>query len=487
MRILVKFALSALLVSVILPAQAALAYDTAYNYQFIISDDQLLNYNSMSAAVIQTFLAGHGSKLATSSFSADGTTKSAAQIIYDASQRYQINPKVILVTLQKEESLVDDDGISAASYPIHLNYAMGYGCPDSSACDTTYYGFVNQINQGAAAFRRYYNAILDHGYTISGWGPNFVKQLYCYDYEVTDGFCPNTSTPISVQPANFITSALYTYTPHFHGNYNFWRIWRRWGFDSQLLYPDGTLLKAQGGFSYYLIENGQKRRFVNLAAFFSRYSPKNVIIVPADHLLQYVSGPDIKFANFSLLQAPNGGVYLLSNNVKRPILSRAAFRNAGFSSEEVVRVKWSDITGIPDGDPITTKNIYPAGQLLQNNKTGGVFFVKDGIKHPVYSRYIYKNQYGRQRPTWASPAKLDSYPTGTPVGFRDGVLLRAKGDSRIFVISNGYRLPIMNPTTFLTFHYSFANVMNVDSTALWIHPLGPALDSTSSSVQLANH
>lgn len=481
-----KVALSLMLVSVLVPAGAALAYDPAYNYQFIISDDQLLNYRSMNADTIQGFLANHGSQLAGLSFNVNGSTLSAAQIIYNASQTYQINPKVILVTLQKEESLVDDGGVYNQ---VHIDWAMGYSVCDScgGSGSSSYKGFPQQIDQGTAAFRRYYNSLQANGYTISGWGPTYIKQLYCYDYEVSDGFCPTTSTPVSVQPANFVTSALYTYTPHFHGNYNFWRIWTRWGFDAQLLYPDGSLLKAQGGYSFYLIENGQKRRFVNLSAFYSRYSPKKVITVPADHLLQYPSGPDINFANYSLLQVPNGGIYLLVNNVKRPIASSAAFRNAGFSREEIVKVKWSEVNNIPDGDPITTENIYPAGQLLQNNKTGGIFYVKDGVKHPVFSKYIYQDQYGRQRPTRVSPAKLDTYTEGAPVGFKDGNLIQAKGDPMIYVISNGYRLPIANPTTFATYRFSFSNVMKVDSTALWIHPLGPALDSTSGTVELANH
>ena len=55
----------------------------------------------------------------------NGTT--AAQLIYNLSQQYKINPQVFIVTLQKESSLVTD------IWPLSSQYrtATGYGCPDS--------------------------------------------------------------------------------------------------------------------------------------------------------------------------------------------------------------------------------------------------------------------------------------------------------------------------------------------------------------------
>jgi len=63
--------------------------------------------------------------------------KSAAQIIYDVAQSQGVNPRVLLVLLQKEQILVTDD------WPVEIQYrsATGYGCPDTSVCDSQYYGF----------------------------------------------------------------------------------------------------------------------------------------------------------------------------------------------------------------------------------------------------------------------------------------------------------------------------------------------------------
>ncbi len=493
MRILNALWIAVVIGCFLLPSVAR-AYDPAFNYNFIVADDDLLDYESLSQAKIQEFLTLHGSQLADLTFSvtdpntAQVVAKPASQLIYEASQNYKINPKVILVTLQKEESLIDDDGIS--NYQTHLDWAMGYGVCDSCSTDDPsiqgFKGFANQVDVATKAFRRYYDSISATGHTVSGWGPGIVKQLFCSDYEATtDGFCPNTSTPVNVAPANFVTSALYTYTPHFHGNYNFWKIWNRFAFNLRRLYPDGTLLKAQGTSTIYLIQNGLKRKFAKMSVFLSRYNSNSVITVPADHLLEYDNGRDILFANYSLLKTPNRGINLLVDDVLRPIASRAAFQAAGFLKEEVTKVSWDDVASFAVGDKITTDNIFPSGRLMQNKKTGGIYFVKDGIKHPVYSKYIKKDQFGLQKANKVSPVQLATYTDGPPVGFRDGDLIQATGDSTVYVISNGYRLPIASPTAFAAYRFTFSNVLKVDNNSLWVHPLGPTLD-VDSTVQTAS-
>lgn len=76
--------------------------------------------------------------------------RSAAQIIYDAAQQHQINPQVLIVLLQKEQGLVTD------TWPLNIQYrsATGYGCPDTAACDSQYYGLTNQLNWAAKMFER---------------------------------------------------------------------------------------------------------------------------------------------------------------------------------------------------------------------------------------------------------------------------------------------------------------------------------------------
>src|SRR5690606_25114955 len=89
------------------------------------------------------------------------SNESAATIIFKVAQSCGINPQVLLVTLQKEQSLITDD------WPWGLQYAkaMGYNCPDSSlpanedangnGCRDWSEGFFMQVYYSAHRFKVY--------------------------------------------------------------------------------------------------------------------------------------------------------------------------------------------------------------------------------------------------------------------------------------------------------------------------------------------
>jgi hypothetical protein len=158
-----------------------------------------------------------------------GAHKTAAQIIFDVSQACGISPKVLIVLLQKEQSLVTDD------WPWSIQYqsATGYGCPDTAACDSQYYGFFNQVYNAAHQFQRY---------TKQPQNFNFAAGRTSNIQYNPNGGCG--SSAVGVQ--NSSTAALYNYTPYqpnaaalanlygtgdgcsAYGNRNFWRLFNDW-------------------------------------------------------------------------------------------------------------------------------------------------------------------------------------------------------------------------------------------------------------------
>ncbi len=123
--------------------------------------------------------------------------QSAAQIIYNTAQAYNVNPQVLIVMLEKEEALIQDD------WPWYIQYrsALGYGCPDTAACDSQYYGFANQLQNAARQFISYSKYPYEYNY-ISGVN-NYVR------------WSPNSSCGGSnVYIENQATASLYNYTPY---------------------------------------------------------------------------------------------------------------------------------------------------------------------------------------------------------------------------------------------------------------------------------
>lgn len=196
--------------------QALLARQYGFNPGLIIADDEMTDSASLTTDEIQDFLDTRGagcsgdSCLATKTFDTndekkdslcDGYTKAsgqtAAQIISGVATSCGINPKVLIVMLQKEQGLV------TAANPTDKNYtiAMGLSCPDDGDCDATYYGFFNQVF-GAAHRLKYYQAhFKDYNYR--------PKQTAYIQYN-PDKSCGGTKVYIE----NDATAMLYNYTPY---------------------------------------------------------------------------------------------------------------------------------------------------------------------------------------------------------------------------------------------------------------------------------
>ena len=183
--------------------------------------------------------------------------ETAAQIIAKVGQICGISQKVLLVMLEKEQSLVTDDWPVTRMY----NYAMGWGCPDNGPgntanCDASGSGFAYQVYQSAWQFK-VYKANPD--------SPSFKRyrpfQLASIKWHPRDD-CGTSNVYIE----NWATSALYIYTPYrpnqaaldagwgtgdscsSYGNRNFYLFYTQW-FGSTQVVNHGHLDSVTGAYN----------------------------------------------------------------------------------------------------------------------------------------------------------------------------------------------------------------------------------------------
>jgi hypothetical protein len=118
-----------------------------YNvHQLTVTDADFVNANAMSEQDVQDFLVSKGSALAQP---LPNTNELAATIIHNAATNYGINPKVILVTIQKESSLIKRPDLDLD----RLQKAMGYNVKVRANL-----GFANQVNYGTASLSAHFQA-----------------------------------------------------------------------------------------------------------------------------------------------------------------------------------------------------------------------------------------------------------------------------------------------------------------------------------------
>ena len=236
------------------PAESAVAVDgSGFDPGFIISDELFFNSSTMDEQQVQAFLeakmpgctAPAGNPGCLRNYRTDSNDRPANQyctsypretgqlashIIWGVARACNINPQVLLVLLEKEQGLLSNDDPSPTRYRI----ATGYGCPDTAACDTAFYGFFNQVYSAARQFNRYADPAQGFNYQP---GRNNTIQWH------PDGARCGSST---VFIRNKATAALYNYTPYrpndaalanmygtgdscsSYGNRNFYRIYSDW-------------------------------------------------------------------------------------------------------------------------------------------------------------------------------------------------------------------------------------------------------------------
>jgi hypothetical protein len=264
-RILARvLACACVLAALLAPAMARAA---VYNPLNIISYDTWRASRSMSIAEIQAFLdtqAGPLKSLVTTDYVNPGgangygtpwvpgqPAKSAAQIIGEAAQYWNLNPKVILATLDKEQSLISEathvahTGNSHGTVAYHLPHAMGYGVYSGST--NSFPGFGNQVFNGARGFSTHWSLV--------DWVPGLR-----YRVQVSA-----TKEYIWITPLNAPTFRLYTYTPYYP-QIGFWNIYVKFFGDPLTpprMKPVYRFLNKQNGTNYYTASEATRYRLIH--------------------------------------------------------------------------------------------------------------------------------------------------------------------------------------------------------------------------------
>lgn len=275
----------------------------------LIDNGVMRDASTMSVADIQAFLQSKGSGLASfteiedcgspsgshyafyATYYSCGSRVSAAKIIYDSARAYGINPRVILATLQKEQSLVTTPNPIASQ----ITYAMGYGCPDSGSC--SYPGFFNQVDNGTWQFR--VDMELSSGNSYWGYSPssypcNGATRYYTAALKAGNNVAfKDDAGNVYAQFVipNAATATLYCYTPHvypgssqqyYSGSYWFVYYFNQWfgstydpsfsaQYVSQSAYP--VIDSGVGVSVYFMFKNTGSSFWKDDASNFPGYSP----------------------------------------------------------------------------------------------------------------------------------------------------------------------------------------------------------------------
>ncbi|HUD06061.1 MAG TPA: hypothetical protein VMR18_04085 [Candidatus Saccharimonadales bacterium] len=356
-----------LLVSVFVLSFSTKAHAATFNPNDVIDDGVFDNVSSMTAAQINSFLNQFPSSCISTGngFSAPdptgynptngflyGGSVSAGQVIYDSAQAYDINPQVLLTTLEKEQSLVTG---GAGCSTLRYAGATGYGCPDSGT--THNYSGVNLYSINGVAVTSVsgtcVSTSLEVGFSqqiihaawllkfgeqrsqgnvtweiIKGNWDNSDDPQSCYSGPMTQGtwqICPggpsvyydgyDTIDGTSVLMDTGATAALYWYTPHFAGNENFVNIFDSW-FGSTL-FPQptgGALYIATDTDQIFLVIGGTTSYYIPNWDMMINYDLSTYPLLPETS--SYITSTFTSGGTLTNLIDDNGNIDLVNNGSK---------------------------------------------------------------------------------------------------------------------------------------------------------------------------
>ncbi|MBI5798792.1 MAG: hypothetical protein HZB10_02585 [Candidatus Yonathbacteria bacterium] len=430
------------------------AESTGTPIDFMLSELEFYSGEAWNVDTIQRFLNGLPGGIRNLRFQdSDDVERSAAEIIADAARVNDVNPKVLLATLQKEQSLLEDANPSQDQ----LDWAMGYGVCDDCRHDDPgiqkFRGFAVQV-RGAAARFKYYREHPNE-FTFRMNKPTIV-----------DG--------ITVTPQNPATAALLNYTPHLAGNIRFLELWRKY-FAKQ--YTEGSLLQVPRDTTVWYIQYGRRRGITSSSVLMSRFDVRRIIRVSPFELERYVEGPPIRFPQYAILRSPKKELYLLQDDLRRRIPSMKAFRLFGFNTAEIVDADEQDLVQYEEGSPLTKRDLYPLGALLEDKKRN-LFYVRDGMKYPILDRALVALRFSGRHILKLMDRDLQALTLGAPLALEDGTLARSstKGSTTIYVIDHGLRRAIRSPDIFRDRGYAWNNVKVVTDRLLALHPIGEPVE-----------
>jgi LysM repeat protein len=414
----------------------------------IISDSVFYDFGTMKVADIQRFLE---SKVPTCKAKAGAPTclrnyvddeldkpgedgkclpmvakpaQTAAQIIYDISHACSINPKVLLVVLQKEQGLIQ----SVNPTPYMYKAAMGFGCPDSdpAICGKVHSGLFNQLYKAAGQLQWYGDARGSFTYMKVGRTSN-VR------------YSPNASCgtkPVLIK--SIATTALYYYTPYTpndaamknlygsgdscsaYGNRNFWRFYTDW-FGSTI--GGGFLLKSASSGTYLIVDNN--KYLVSDADLLAAISPLGPVgVISQDYLNTFTDAGALS----RVVKAVTGQYYFVEGGKKYTFSSCDLAAQFGLDCTTAVQLTASQLAAFANGGSMTT---YVPGE------GSSTYQIKDGIKHEIL------DQASVQAAGLALPAlnnvtikAFKDLPWGNPIAKNNSLITNRTSGAKA-LISNG--------------------------------------------------
>lgn len=390
-----------------------------------------------------------------------GRLRTAAELIWDASRQSGLNPQVILVTLEKEQSLITGrKNATEAQLQKALDRALGFDCPDSGGCGNLFPGFYYQLfGNFDADGNRYLGAtksLMKSFNTDGGRGPQVkgavAKVGDTINIDNTQGPPYNAPAESLITLGNRATAALYRYTPHvFNGNYNFWKFFQDW-----FRYPNGTILSLAGDAKTYIIQNGTRQLLPDFVAKARSLNTSSKITVSPNELESYPYDKVLGPADNTIVKVGNvNSSYVFMAN-RAHLASDFVIKQRGINTANMLEVTPEEFGLFETGAVLTPAN----GTIIKGQVGAAIYLVENGSLK-LFSENTFKQRKITSKQIVIVPEEeVAMYPKFGFVPPLDGTLVKPVSSGTVYLIEQGFKKPL-SAELFKNRGFNFKNVVTL--------------------------
>ncbi|HAA11260.1 MAG TPA: hypothetical protein DCE41_05980 [Cytophagales bacterium] len=233
---------------------------------------------------------------------------------------------------------------------------------------------------------------------------------------------------------------------------------------------NGKRLAVEGGNGIYVVINGVAQLIPSVATYnniFGNHDQTSITKAELDTLPQWDA---LDEGAYLARVEDSQAVYLVSNKIKRLVVSPEVMATYAFDWTKVKVVSGADATqldALPSGPPISDTITDYDYKRVRLDGSDAIYVVINGIAElipnvPTYQG-IFANE-GAANQTQVTKAELDTIPQGSPLE-NGAYLARAKNTAPIYLVSNGMKRRVSTPNTMRLYSFDWDKIHSGDKAA----------------------
>lgn len=189
---------------------------------------------------------------------------------------------------------------------------------------------------------------------------------------------------------------------------------------SSSAYPDDSLFRI--GDDYYLLADGDLRKFVSHNAYATRYEDVQAIAEGEDFLSSYPVSNDLEgFADGTLI-AYGVSAYIVSGKEILPISNAETFESKGFDWNDILNVSGDEFSLYSQAlKHFSESSPHPDGTVFRTSDTGKLYLVENEAKRSLPTESIAKTWIRNRHPVSVSEADNSVFASCTIAGGDAGI------------------------------------------------------------------